>query len=76
MKKIINARFEAGQKYIGLVNNEIFTVERVRNPGEYKTKSGGTYTINHVLIDFMNKKTGKVHQCELATAQRLLLKLI
>lgn len=73
---IVNEQFEAGQRYAGMVNGEIFTISNIREAGKYKTKSGGVYTVTQTLVEFRSEKTGDVYQLELESAKRLLLKAI
>lgn len=67
-----NMSFEVGQRYLGLVDHEIYVVSEIQLPGVYRAQSGGTYCVNSPLIFFRDEKTGKTHKCRLGLAQHLL----
>lgn len=72
--KIINERFEVGQRYIGMVDGTPFTVVKIQPPGIYESQYGYTYTVPQTQIFFRDENTGKTHATDLETAKRLLLR--
>lgn len=72
--KARNEYFEVGQRYLGLVNNEVFVVSAIQLPGTYQTASGGLYTVASTRILLKSERTGQVHKCGYEAAKRLLFK--
>lgn len=74
--KIINDRFEVGQKYRGMVNGVVLTVAKIQEAGTYETPQGWQITVSRTQIHFRDKKNGAIFHTELETAKRLLLELV
>ena len=68
-----NEVFEVGERYLGLVDNKIYSVSEIQLPGQYETAYGGTYHLEAPMIIFRDEKTGENHRCRLSLAQYLQL---
>lgn len=77
MTKVINENFTVGQRFVGMINGDYFTVADIRPDSRIMLTAFArelyVQEMNTQQICFYAERTGKKHWCSLGWAKRLLL---
>ena len=71
-----NNIFIPGERYVGEINGEIFTVKLVKSCSEKEVNGICVSRTEYPVIYFVHKKTGKIIEYGLEAAKRLFLRRI
>lgn len=75
-QSIKNSNFISGERYVGEINNEIFTVKSVKSCSEKEVNGIFVSRTEYPVIYFVHEKTGKIIEYGLEAAKRLFLRRI